>query len=1255
MSIEAVAALVKGVSGALGAAKAAGTVLGWLKGPGDDALRVAFRRTVGRYHDALPAIEAQLASFLESERVRERLQAATSTGNLADAGELAGLLVQAGDFYFPDEKEGMLLAREVIAFFLKAFDEEQLKGANALVYADSKRQADTQTILSALSSQGADVKGMFEQLMGAVAGPQLEQRVRTQKEYLKAKPPAEARAAWRAFEHELRTAGQWSPTIAWQVYTEIAVCSWQLGENEAAADEFEKAYAAKPDEELPSLNRALAFLIRGRVDDALAAADGVLAKSPENHRALSVKAQILHWVGRDEDAVEVLQPAVDRPDATGDELRLYAIACVKLGRYDSAVETGRRALSLDQARVQARNLLGIALLSRAQNDISQGRVGVSVTPQLEEAERLLVEAAEIARGESRTHDLTVALLNRANAVLALGRAEEAAELARQGWLASPDDTQASLAYGRMALVAGKAQQALAAVERLVTEGNVEAKITALLSFLSSAARKYDDIAEYADRLFPDKSELPTIVFQVLLDGALAERRVDAAKETELAWKNGSPAERALARARIAWALGDKAAATVELEAADSELKQTKEQAALFRLAETAAGLERLDVALATYDRLNLSPLVPSPMLPPFLAVLLQSPEPQHEERVLRMAAEARQAGVVQEALLEAEATVLENRGDVRAAAQMWRQLVERVPTNITAGLSLVRCLIRQNNLAAAKEALATVRVRPNTPPLAVLAIADMHRYVGDPLVALELAFEAWVRGRKDSRVLAHVITVFLSVPETERTLLRTDTVSDGTVAVLKFKNGPDLPVLVSSKEWKLGIERFMPHDEGGKRLLGLHAGETVEWGTGVGGTVTALIEEVLHPFVFAFREAIKVAPYAQPGTSPITAVSFGEGGKEFYEALVRQRADLDQRLAVLKASPAPFGLIARALGRDLFQTWSGVQSIEGLGFRAAFNTPVEREREAQALGAARQVLMDPTALMTCAFLETLARLPRSFERVVVTQQAYESFRESREHLVLMRDRSSGTIGVDQGRMFHTITPREEVEKAIAFIDGILQFCENHAELVGIPRALTPVEREQSDAIGEAFVATLAVADGRRDALTLYCDDAVLRELARAEYRLESFGTLAVMVSWRQQVLVTKEEVFGWTTNLLAAGYRSIPITPEYLTFLAGKPGSDGPYARAVDTCVGPDTEATSALGVVLAHLRQLTLAVSLWDVAVPYVDALLFRFKTRFGARGIERARELIRRSFVVAPANAVRLDDQLRRWAEVESERGPR
>jgi hypothetical protein len=738
-----------------------------------------------------------------------------------------------------------------------------------------------------------------------------------------------------------------------------------------------------------------------------------------------------------------------------------------------------------------------------------------------------------------------------------------------------------------------------------------------------------------------------------LDGALAEKRIDAAKETELAWKLGPPAERSLARARIASALGDKQAANVELEAANSELNQSKDQAALLRLAETAAALERLDVALATYDRLNLSALVPSPMLRPFLAALMQSPEPQHEERVLQMAAEARQAGVVQEALLEAEATVLENRGDVRASGQIWRQLAERDPTNITAGLSLVRCLIRQNNLAGAKEALATVRVRPHTPPLAVLAVADMHRYVGDPLVALELAFEAWVRGRKDPRVLVHVIAVFLSVPETEKTMLRTDTVSDGTVAVLKFKNGPDLPVLVSSKEWNLGIERFMPRDEGGKRLLGMHAGETVEWGTGVGGTVTASIEEVLHPLVFAFREAIKVAPYAQPGTSPITAVSMGEGGKDFYDALVRQRADLDQRLAVLKASPAPFGLIARALGRDLFQTWSGVQSIEGMGFRAAFNTPVEREREAQALGAARQVVMDPTALMTCAFLEILGRLPERFGRVLVTQQAYESFRASREHLVLMRDRSSGTIGVDQGRMFHTVTPREEVEKAIAFIDGILQFCEKEAERVGIPRALTPVEREQLDAMGEEFVATLAVADGRRDALTLYCDDAVLRELARAEYRLESFGTFALLISWRQQGVVTAEEVFGWTTNLLAARYRSIPITPEYLTFLAGNPGNEGPYARAVDACVGPDIEAASALGVVLAHLRQMTMSVALWDVAVPYVDALLFRFKTRFGARGVQRARELIRRSFVVAPANAVRLDDQLRRWAETDGELG--
>jgi Flp pilus assembly protein TadD len=579
-----IAALVKGVTGAIGAAKAAGTVWAWLKGPGDDALRVAFRRTVGKYGQTFPAIESQLAEFLESDRVRQRLQAATSEGVVADAVELAALLVEAGDFYLPDGKEGMLVARDVVAFFLKAFDKEQLKGGNALVYAEAKRQADTQKILSAVSSQGAEVKGMLEQLLGAVTGPQLEQRVRTQKEYLKAKPPAEARAAWRAFEHELRAAGQWSPNVAWQVYTEIAVCSWQMGENDAAADEFENAYAAKPDEELPSLNRALAFLIRGRVDAALAAADGVLAKSPDNHRALSVKAQILHWVDRDEDAVEVLQRAVDGTGATGDELRLYAIACVKLKRYDAAVEAGRRAVALNQARVQARNILGIALLSWAQHEIERSGADGSVTAHLEEAERMFVEAAEMARGELRTHDLSVALLNRANAVLALGRTEEAAELARQGWLASPHDAQASLAYGRMALAADKPQQALAAVERLVGEGNVEARITAFLSFLTSAPRKYEDVAEEAERLFPTKAALPTIVFQTLLDRSLAEKRIDVAKEIEAAWNAGAPAERSLARARIAAALGDVAGANAGLEAADSELKQSKDRMALFRLA-----------------------------------------------------------------------------------------------------------------------------------------------------------------------------------------------------------------------------------------------------------------------------------------------------------------------------------------------------------------------------------------------------------------------------------------------------------------------------------------------------------------------------------------------------------------------------------------------------------------------------------------------------------------------------------------------
>jgi tetratricopeptide (TPR) repeat protein len=214
------------------------------------------------------------------------------------------------------------------------------------------------------------------------------------------------------------------------------------GKPEHAREHFEAAVASGFSHPDLDLSRARALYLLGRLDEALALADGFLAGRPDSADALVVKARVLRAQGRREEAAAELELALESAPEHAHALNELGSTLAELGRRDEARTVFERAIAAaPEAPEPRRNLARLV----------EGTEG----------ERLRREALALAPGyvEARV-DLARQLAETERVGEAESEIEEALQL-------RPDDPEALFIGARIAELQGRNDRALRLYERFL--------------------------------------------------------------------------------------------------------------------------------------------------------------------------------------------------------------------------------------------------------------------------------------------------------------------------------------------------------------------------------------------------------------------------------------------------------------------------------------------------------------------------------------------------------------------------------------------------------------------------------------------------------------------------------------------------------------------------------------------------------------------------------------------------------------------
>lgn len=206
----------------------------------------------------------------------------------------------------------------------------------------------------------------------------------------------------------------------------------------------------------------------GRVEDALAFYDRVLATHPEDPDALHLKGLAIFQRGQSGEALSLLDRAIAaRPETAGFHLN-RGVMLAAGGRFETALADFAVALDLEQDNVDA-------LFATANAQTALGR--------LAEARDLLQRAIAINPGHAR------ALANLGNVLRRMGRLDIAiAPLARAAELA-PQDAEIAHSYGVTLAEAGRHEQAI---------GEFRRALQADSTFVSSAVQLFKEMNQRCD-------------------------------------------------------------------------------------------------------------------------------------------------------------------------------------------------------------------------------------------------------------------------------------------------------------------------------------------------------------------------------------------------------------------------------------------------------------------------------------------------------------------------------------------------------------------------------------------------------------------------------------------------------------------------------------------------------------------------------------------------------------------------------------
>jgi len=445
--------------------------------------------------------------------------------------------------------------------------------------------------------------------------------------------------------------------------------------------------------------------------------------------------------------------------------------------------------------------------------------------------------------------------------------------------------------------------------------------------------------------------------------------------------------------------------------------------------------------------------------------------------------------------------------------------------------------------------------------------------------------------------------------------LEANVVAVDTAVLLKDAGGKERWYIIEDR-----IESNIENDELpishrlAQEVMGKKVGDTVTLSEGSISPEVATIREIKSKYLHAFHHSAETLQVRYPEIRGFEAVHLGknEDGstpdiQKVLDFVARRQEKLQAIVKVYTENQIPIGALARCLGSNVCEAWSGLLSRKGRSVVCSIGTLDERAKALECLAdQGKRLIVDPVSLMTIHGCDLAGDVLRIAGRLGIAQATVDLLTET----LLVRTRANAGGGLTLWKEGDQFVKREvteqDVEEGRCQLETLLQWITDNCDILPQPPSLRigRTERQRfADLIGKGSFDTILVAsDAGR---LLFSDDQRLRTFAKQEFGIDGVWSQPVLMAGVNRGIIEGERYAKAVIKLVCSGYRLVSLDARTLIEAArmAEWRVAHPYDQVVDGLGGDMCDENSAIGVAVQFLYEL------WDTTVSplAVDYLMLR------------------------------------------------
>lgn len=951
------------------------------------------------------------------------------------------------------------------------------------------------------------------------------------------------------------------PVIKFRIATNKAATLLALGKEKDAAFFFIEAWQYNPNDEKALCNKSLGFWLLDQFDEALATVNDVLRKNPLSQRAyelliLNAKkeetleaiiekvpqvlrknesiahaiSQVARERGLEEETIKWLEVAIENSDPKKVSLDLQASLAAALlqvfeKRYD--VQLGIQLTDVDKRNIEK----ALELLNNAINSIKNSQtlvfrtnwlgnraVGYKLLGKLDEALATTEWALELSPNNP------IFLKQKAFLLHSLGKSDKAVEVFRE-ILNDKDVPEAALLLGGIFYeqFPERDNEAISIIEQSLKKDKdqlLAAEEKRLLIHLFLRNERFNDARKIVEQL---RSFNPTNISDLIIAARI--EKLDSHSEIY----------------------------TNLLDQARTYITSSTDIRSILELADEFYHAKRFSDAYPLYEKIT-DIKIKSPLVDKLIFSYYKAELYQKAQDALRAVPEKNKNRF----LYELEISILNNQGALKEAIKILEIYLQHNPNDLAFKIKWAISLFRDGQMEKLDKFLSEKIDVSNLPDEVKFQCISQ---IGWLLIQRNKIRQALDVGYNLLRIFhnnadAQVAYISLAFQRNKSfdSDLSSETVGLDTAVTIE-ENGNTRLWIIEDNPGPFGFH-LSPDNAFSKILFGKRVGDEFCFKEDL-----IKIINIQSKYIYAFQQCLDTYHLITDDQKdlPIQRFKVPESPEEFREQIKKKLDPISEHVSKVEKlyldHKITLGTFSHLINRNPVTVWGGLINNINIGLQACLGDPREVKNAGLLIREMHdEVVLDLSALLTCAKVGCLDLLENSFSKIFVSQSVIDEINEE----IIEKESRSGqgfeTLYKEEGEYRLYKVSSEEINQLITFLRSITDWARKENRIIPV-NSLLIQSRERTEklykVLGKSFTDSILIAKERN--CLLYSDDLTTRQIAEEEFGVKGFWTqvFATEVLSKESGLSTKlEEV---NIALCSLNYHFTMVSGQTL-FWAGKTG-----------------------------------------------------------------------------------------------------